>query len=307
MKFLVIIRTFVCVVQLKGFSPAARELNIETSTVSRHVALLEQDLRVSLFNRSTRGLSLTEAGKLFYPRAVALLEQWEEARSLTSGLNERPAGLLRISMPPSFGRMHIMPHVNAFLQGNPDISLEILFSDELVDLIESSIDLSIRIGPLPDSTMHARRVASHHRYACAAPAWIAGRGAEVTMDCTGTNAPELLMLSHINRSCWYARRENTGDAWRRVPANFRFSCNDDEALYQACLQGGGIAILPDWLITGDLRENRLMRLFPDWEFSLYRDETAIQFVYPRKKIVASKVRSFIDFYITRIGCLNETI
>lgn len=288
MNFLVMIRTFVCAVQLKGFSSAARELNIETSTVSRHVALLEQDLRVALFNRSTRGLSLTEAGKLFYPRAMALLEQWEEARSLTSRLNERPAGFLRICVPSSFGRMHIMPHVNAFLQCNPDISLEILFSDEPVDLIESRIDLGIHIGPLPDSTMHARRVASHHRYACAAPAWIAARGAEVTMECTDANAPELLMLSLVNRSGWYARKENTGDAWKRVPANFRFSSNDDEVLYQACLQGEGIAILPDWFITGDLRENRLIRLFPDWEFSLYRDETAIQSCIRGKKSLPVK-------------------
>ncbi|MTH46831.1 LysR family transcriptional regulator [Intestinirhabdus alba] len=300
MNFFAAITTFVSAAELKSFSAAAKELNIETSTVSRHVALLEADLRVALFNRSTRGLSLTEAGKLFYSRATQLLAQWEETRSLTSALNKRPAGLLRLSAPRAFGRRHIMPFVEAFLQQNPDISLDISFCDEQVDLIESRQDLRIHIGPLPDSTMHARQLAPQYRYACATPAWAERHRETLKGDPAAAN-PDILMFSRLHGNGWYARTAGTDEEWQRYPASFRISSNDEDALHEACLQGAGIAILPDWLIADDLRTQRLQRVLPEREFSLHRAESAVWFVYPRKKIVASKVRSFIDFYVDRLG------
>lgn len=299
MNLFAAITTFVHAAELKSFSAAAKDLNIETSTVSRHVALLETDLHVALFNRTTRGLSLTEAGKLFYSRATQLLEQWEETRSLTSALNSQPAGLLRLSVPRAFGHRHIMPFTEEFLRQNPAISLDISFNDEQVDLIEAEKDLRIHIGPLPDSTMHARRLAAQFRYACAAPSWIA-MNKEVVMGSAST-PPQILMFSRLHGNGWYTRIAGSDDEWQHFPASFRMSSNDEEAIYNACLQGSGIAVLPDWLIADDLRAHRLVKVLPDQEFSLHRSESAIWFVYPRKKIVASKVRSFIDFYVTKLG------
>lgn len=292
------IRTFVSAAELNSFSAAAKALNIETSTVSRHVADLEADLRIALFNRSTRGLTLTEAGRLFYTHAAQLLLQWEEARSLTSALNERPAGLLRLSVPSAFGRLHVMPLVDEFLRLHPEISLDISFNDDMQDLIESRIDLSIRIGTLPDSTLQARRLASQQRFAWASPEWIA---ANPEPDLGDRQDLQILMFSRLHGDGWYARRTRSGEPWSRVPVNYRFSANDSEALLYACRSGAGIAILPDWLVWRDAREGRLQRVLPEWEFSMYRADTAVWIVYPRKKIVSSKVRSFIDFIVEKTG------
>lgn len=293
------IRTFVSAAELKSFSAASKALNIETSTVSRHVADLEADLRIALFNRSTRGLTLTEAGRLFYSHAAQLLLQWEEARSLTSALNARPAGLLRLSVPSAFGRLHVMPLVDEFLRLHPEISLDITFNDDMQDLIESRIDLSIRIGTLPDSTMHARRLAPQRRFAWASPAWIATHPEPDLVN--GKQDLQILMFSRLHGDGWYARRTDSDEGWSRVPVNYRFSANDSEALLYACRSGGGIAILPDWLVWQDARAGRLQRVLPAWEFSMYRAETAVWIVYPRKKIVSSKVRSFIDFIVEKTG------
>ena len=159
MNHLSAIRTFVSAADYKSFSAAAKALNIEVSTVSRHISELEEYLQVTLFNRSTRGLALTETGAFFYSHAQQLLLQWEETRQLTSALDKQPSGLLRLSVPSTFGRLHVMPFVDEFLRLHPNISLDISFNDEVQDLIEARIDLSIRIGILPDSSIHARKLA----------------------------------------------------------------------------------------------------------------------------------------------------
>lgn len=293
------IRTFVSAAELKSFSAAAKALNIETSTVSRHVADLEADLRIALFNRSTRGLTLTEAGRLFYTHAALLLVQWEEARSQTSALNERPAGLLRLSVPSAFGRMHVMPHVEEFLRLHPEISLDITFNDDLQDLIEARIDVSIRIGTLPDSSLQARRLAPQRRLAWASPTWIAENPAAAL---GGDRADlHILMFSRLHGDGWYARKSGSQDPWARMPVNYRFSANDSEALLYACRSGAGIGILPDWLVWQDVKEGRLRRVLSEWEFSMHRAETAVWIVYPRKKIVSSKVRAFIDYLVAQTG------
>lgn len=299
MNYFAAIRTFVSAAELKSFSAASKELNIETSTVSRHVADLEDDLRIALFNRSTRGLTLTEAGKIFYSHATQLLQQWEEARNLTSALNERPAGLLRLSVPCAFGRRHVMPYVDEFLTLHPEISLDITFSDDVQGLIESRIDLSIRIGTLPDSTMHARKLAPQNRFAWASPEWIAHN--ELPDLTAGQKVPQMLMFSRLHGAGWFARKVNSGNEWARISVNYRFSANDSEALLYACRNGAGIAILPNWLTWQDQKEQRLQRVLPEWEFSMFRAETAIWIVYPRKKIVSSKVRTFIDFMVEKTG------
>ncbi|WP_445336186.1 LysR family transcriptional regulator [Citrobacter koseri] len=296
MNYFAAIRTFVSAAELKSFSAAAKELNIETSTISRHVADLEEDLHIALFNRSTRGLTLTEAGRLFYSHATRLLAQWEEAKNSTSALNKRPAGMLRISVPSAFGRLHVMPFVEEFPHRHPEISLDMTFNDDVQDLIESRIDLSIRIGILPESTMHARKLAPQKRYAWASPEWIA-RHSPTDLG----PGQQMLMFSRLHGEGWYARKEGTGDEWARIAVNYRFIANDSEALLYACRNGSGIAVLPDWLVCNDLQERRLQRVFPEWEFSMLRAETAIWIVYPRKRIVSSKVRSFIDFLVEKTG------
>ncbi|TDQ26770.1 LysR family transcriptional regulator [Raoultella sp. BIGb0149] len=303
MNHLSAIRTFVSAADHKSFSAAAKALNIEVSTASRHISELEEYLQVTLFNRSTRGLTLTETGDFFYSHARQLLLQWEEARHLTSALDKHPSGLLRISVPSTFGRLHVMPFVDEFLRLHPNISLDISFNDEIQDLIEARIDLSIRIGVLPDSSIHARKLASQTRAAWASPRWIAQNSPPVVPGADGDGQKEMniVMFSRLHGAGWYTRRAGSEDEWQRIPINYRLSVSDSAAMLYACCNHGGIAILPNWLSREEEEKGHIQRVFPDWEFSMFPSETAIWMLYPQKRILPHKVRTFIDFMVEKVG------
>src|SRR5262249_28037969 len=152
MDYFAALRTFVRSVQLGSLSKAAAEERAKVSTMSRHISALEADLGIALLNRSTHRLHLTEAGRTLYTHAVQLLAGLDEARAETASLNRSPRGLLRLNMPGAFGRLHIMPHISAFLTDYPDIQLDVTLTDAMVDLIEAGADLAIRIAALTDSS-----------------------------------------------------------------------------------------------------------------------------------------------------------
>lgn len=303
MNHLSAIRTFVSAADHKSFSAAAKALNIEVSTASRHISELEEYLQVTLFNRSTRGLALTETGEFFYSHAQQLLLQWEETRQLTSALDKHPSGLLRISVPSTFGRLHVMPFVDEFLRLHPNISLDISFNDEIQDLIEARIDLSIRIGVLPDSSIHARKLASQTRSAWASPQWIAENRPGATPGAEGAGQPQMniVMFSRLHGAGWYTRQVGSEEEWQRIPINYRLSVSDSAAMLYACVNHTGIAILPNWLSRQAEEQGLIQRVFPDWEFSMFPSETAIWMLYPQKRILPHKVRTFIDFMIEKVG------
>ena len=176
MDYLSAMRSFVRAVDLGSYSKAADEMDVKVSTVSRHVGGLEADLGVALLNRSTRGLHPTEAGVTFYDRAVVILAEVEDARLAASAFNRRPMGLLRVSLPPTFGRRHVVPHLKDFSALYPDIRLDLSLSETTVDLIDAGIDVAIRIGALPDSSLVARRLAPNQRRLVASPDYIARNG-----------------------------------------------------------------------------------------------------------------------------------
>ncbi|MGG8242820.1 LysR substrate-binding domain-containing protein [Klebsiella aerogenes] len=299
MNHLSAIRTFVSAADYKSFSAAAKALNIEVSTVSRHISELEEYLQVTLFNRSTRGLALTETGAFFYSHAQQLLLQWEETRQLTSALDKQPSGLLRLSVPSTFGRLHVMPFVDEFLRLHPNISLDISFNDEVQDLIEARIDLSIRIGILPDSSIHARKLASQTRSAWASPQWIAENRPSAT---PGVDHQQIniVMFSRLHGAGWYTRKMGSKDEWQRIPIHYRLSVSDSAAMLYACVNHTGIAILPNWLSQQAEEQGLIQRVFPEWEFSMFPSETAIWMLYPQNRRVPHKVRAFIDFMVEKI-------
>ncbi len=169
MDTLAAMKSFVRAVELGSFSRAAEEAGAKVSTVSRHVGALEADLGAALLNRSTHGLHLTEVGTAFYEQAKRIVFDVQEARSLANSLNGAPQGVLRINMPAAFGRLHVMPHLAAFLAAYPAIRVDATLADARVDLVEAGVDVAIRIGALPDSRLVARRLAPHRRIACTSP------------------------------------------------------------------------------------------------------------------------------------------
>jgi len=300
--YLAAMRAFVRAADLGSFSKAADELDVKVSTVSRYVSSLESDLGAALLNRSTRALHLTEAGAAFYERAVVILAEVEDARSATTALNARPQGLLRVGMPGAFGRRHVVPHLADFCELYPDIRLDISLSESTVDLIEAGLDVSVRIGALPDSSLVARRLAAHERLLVASPEYLRQQGLP--------HEPADL-VGHL---CLRFDRQWRDDVWFQHPSESppedaepvkiagRFRANDSEALLQAARDGLGVALLPTWILSDDLRSGGLVPLITQRRWSIAPGPApAIQAVYPPKKTISPKVRAFVDFIAARFA------
>lgn len=302
MDYLAAMRAFVRAVDLGSFSRAAEEQDVKVSTVSRYVSLLEADLGVALLNRSTRSLHLTEAGSAFYDRAIAILDEVEEARQSTSALNAHPQGLLRVALPGAFGRCHVVPHMAAFQALYPDIRLDLHLSEELLDVIASGMDIAIRIGALPDSTLIARRLAPHRRLVVASSAYLDRYGMPET---PADLADHFCLLFALQaKDAWFFKAPGeTQEAEVKVKGRFR--ANDSDVLLRAALDGLGLALLPAWLVIDALESGALKTVLEPWRWSIIPgSDRAIWGVYPPKKTLSPKVRAFLDFMADRLAALH---
>jgi DNA-binding transcriptional LysR family regulator len=302
MDYLAAMRAFVRAVELGSFSKAARELDVKVSTVSRYVSGLETDLAAALLNRSTRALRLTEAGTAFYERAAVILADVEDARLETTALNARPQGLLRIGAPGAFGRRHVAPHLKEFRVLYPDIRVDLSLAEATVDLIDSGLDVAVRIGALPDSSLVARRLAEHRRLLVASPVYLERHGApRVPVDLGAHRC--LLFSIQWRDDAWFHRPQDRPSA-QAAPVEIRgdVRANDSDVLLQAARDGLGVGLLPTWILTDDLQSGRLQPLMTDRRWSIAPGpEPAIHAVYAPKKTVSPKVRAFLDFIATRFG------
>jgi DNA-binding transcriptional LysR family regulator len=300
MDYFAAVRAFICAAELQSFSKTANEMAVKTSTISRYVSELEKDLGIALFNRSTRGLVLTEGGKLFREHALVALQALDDARQITSSLNLTPQGLLRVTMPSAFGRQHIVPHLPAFMRRYPDIDLDIVSTDEKLNMIEASIDVAIRIGVLADSSLMAKRIAPHRRIVCGSPAYFERSGMPRLPD--DLAAHDVLRLPLLPNDKWsFTRVVDAQASPVQVELQGRLRADDSEAVLELAVAGCGLALLPTWLAATALREGRLQHALPEWEARTGRAEPAVWAVYPPKKVVSSKVRAFVDFYAEVIG------
>lgn len=309
MDYFAAVRAFLHAAELGSFSKAAAQMEIKTSTVSRHINELEADLGIALFNRSTRGLVLTEGGQVFRTHALTAVESLDEARQSASSLNASPKGVLRVTMPASFGRRHVVPHLPEFLTRYPHIDVDAVVTDEPLNIIEARIDLAIRIGALPDSQLVARRLAEHRRIVCASPAYAKRHGVPASPDELAAHTALRFALAPDDK--WILVKRGDVTASKRtsharnhevaVQLQGRIRVNDTDALLELAIAGCGIALLPAWSVGDALRQGQLMRLLPDWEAQTSRAAPAVWAVYPPKKTVSSKVRAFLDFYAARFA------
>ncbi|MGV2293237.1 LysR family transcriptional regulator [Trinickia sp. YCB016] len=308
MDYFAAIRAFLSAAELGSFSKAAARIEVKTSTVSRYITELERDLGIALFNRSTRGLVLTEGGRVFREQAVVVVKSLEEAREVTSSLNSSPRGLLRVTMPCSFGRRHVIRHLPEFMDRYPKIDVDVVMTDEVLNIIKSGIDLAIRIGVLPDSQLMARQLAAHRRVVCASPAYVAQHGAPGSPADLAAHAA--LRFSRVEDDRWLLiNRVHTKQEAVSVTLRGRLRLDDTEAVLDLAMAGRGVALLPTWAIGDALRDGKLVQLLPEWEAQPARAAAAVWAVYPPKKTVSSKVRAFIDFYtavFNREGCFDAT-
>lgn len=285
--------TFARVVEAKSFAKAARQIGASKSRVSKAIAKLERSLHARLLNRSTRGLSLTEAGAAFFEHCRRIADEAQRAVEAVNQLHSEPRGVLRLTAPVAFGTLHVAPALPEFLSRHPDLAIDVTVTDRLVDLIEEGYDVAIRIVREPDLNLVARKLAPVRRVACATPEYFRRCGVPKTpQDLKRHNCLHYTYFGAQNE--WHFKGPG-GDI--SVPLSGDLRINDDEALSQAVLGGLGVALLPTFIIGKELQAGRLQAVLSDY-VPLDRH---IYAVYLPSIHLPPKVRTFIDFLRTRFG------
>jgi DNA-binding transcriptional LysR family regulator len=279
---------FVRVAETRSFSEAARRLGASKSAVSRHVAALEAELGVRLFHRTTRSLTLTEAGRAYVEQVSRILGELEAADASISRLQAAPRGRLRVSTPMSFGILHLAQAIPDFLTRYPEVEIDLSLSDRFVDLVEEGYDLAVRIGRLAESSLIARRLAPIHMVVCASPDYLAARGRPAV--------PEDL----ARHDCLRYRSEAAAESWAfvtpegkplSVDVAGRVRANNGDTLRMAALKGLGLAYLPTFIVGGDLQAGTLVSVLTGHMPA----DMAAYAVYPTTRHLSLKVRAFVDF------------
>jgi DNA-binding transcriptional LysR family regulator len=283
-------QAFVAIVDKGSFVRAADTLNISKAAISRQVADLEQRLGIRLLNRTTRKLSLTDEGQLFYMRCTDLLNGLEEAESELSLRRGEPSGHLRVSAPVTFGISHLAPLWGKFLQQHPKISMEVSLSDRTVDLVEDGFDLAVRISRVPHPTFIARKLASTKMMLCASPAYLKRHG-------TPKQPHDIADHNVISYTYWSSK-----DEWEFTHANGRVEvvktrprlhANSGDTCVAAALQDQGIVMQPDFLVYDALCKGKLKQLMKDYQTV----ELGIYAIYTSRRQLSLKLRSLIDFLV----------
>jgi DNA-binding transcriptional LysR family regulator len=284
---------FARVAETRSFSAAARSLGMSKSLVSKHVTQLEKSLGARLLNRTTRTMSLTEAGAVFYEHCTRIVEELEEAKLAVSRLHAEPRGVLKITASVAFGTLHIAPALPEFLAAFPDLTIDMVITDRLVDLAEEGFDLAVRITHAPGESLVARRLAAVNRIVCATPDYFVRRGVpRAPFDLVHHNC---LTYTYFDLLGPWRFRGPDGEISVPISGNLRL--NDDEALSQAVLGGLGVALLPTFIVGRDLQAGRLQSVLSDY----IPLEQHIYAVYLPNRHLSVKVRAFIDFLLKRFG------
>jgi DNA-binding transcriptional LysR family regulator len=281
---------FARVVAAGSMSAAARELGLSPPVISKRIKALEERLGTRLLQRTTRQLALTEAGKGFHERITTILAAVDEAEAWVSRRAAVARGTLKVSAPTSFGRLHIAPHLLAFMQRYPDILVDLSLSDAFVDVVGEGYDVAIRIADMADTSLVAKRLAPNHRVLCAAPEYLAAMGQPASLEALARHR----LLLH------------NGDTWRlegpEGPVSVRVDSavrtNSSEVVREAVLTGIGIALRSTWDVGPDIRDGRLQVVLPAYHAS---SRVAVWAVYPSRRHLAQKVRVFMDFLAERYG------
>ncbi len=283
---------FVGIVEAGSISGAAERLGLPKSAVSRRLAELEARLGVSLIQRTTRRLNLTDSGRAFYARCVAILADLDEAETAVSQAHGSLKGGLKVALPLAFGLLHLAPLIQEFMTLHPDVRFELDFNDRQIDLMQEGFDLAIRIATLEDSSLIARRLAPICHVLCASPGYLAKHGAPNV----AADLARHVCLAYSNErdpGLWAYHGPDGQAGTVRVPV--RLAASSGEFLMRAALADEGLLLLPTFYVHEALRTGQLLKLLPDhtWpELSAYA-------VYPPTRHLSSRVRALIDFLVER--------
>jgi len=281
---------------------AARALDLDPSSVSRTVAAVEAELGIRLFQRTTRKLTVTEAGQHFLRRIRPLIDEMDVAFEDAQGRRSQPSGMLRLTASVAYSAEVIVPLLTGFQDAYPDVSVELQSTDVNVDLVENGIDLAIRLAPSPSGDLISSRLATTRYMAVASPHYLKGRDVGPAPSCLSElNCLQYSLPGFANRWLFRSGSEQAVD----VPISGSLAASNALVLRNAARQGMGVALLADWLVDRDLRDGRLVELFPGTYGALTEFDTAAWALYPTRSYLPRKVRVMIDYLRTHMADERE--
>lgn len=296
MERLTAMAVFAKIAETKSFSGAAARLGLSKSAASKHITRLERDLKARLINRTTRRLSLTEVGTIFYEHCARMLAEAEAAELAVSRLYAEPRGVVRVTSPAAFGHVQIAPAIPDLIARHPELVVQLALNDRPVDLAEEGFDVAIRVTDRLPPNVVARKLMTVRWIACAAPGYLQKHGTPRAPQ--ELKAHNCLFYSFLESSIEWRFHSRQGDARVRVAGNF--TANNSEAIREAALKGLGIALLPSFLVGPDLADGRLKQVLTGHEVegALPDDVYAI---YLPTRYVSPKLRAFVDFFVERFA------
>jgi DNA-binding transcriptional LysR family regulator len=282
----------VAAVEAGSLSAAGRRLDMPLATVSRKVAELEAHLKTRLLNRSSRKLTLTDAGEAYLQACRRILDAVDEAERSATGEYKAPKGDLIVSAPILFGRLHVLPVAVEFLAAFPDVDMHMIFSDRMVNLIEERVDLAVRIGDLPDSSLLARRIGSIGRVVCASPTYLERRGAPETP--ADLREHDCITFEGLTSAARWSFGRKEGEP--PVAVRSRLTVNTAEAAIDAATAGVGIARVLSYQVADAVRTGALVVVLREFEPAPW----PVNLVYTGGRFLPLKVRAFLDFAAPRL-------
>ncbi|MGA7328697.1 MAG: LysR family transcriptional regulator [Rhodomicrobium sp.] len=281
---------FARVVTAGSMSAAGRELDLSPAVVSKRISHLEGRLGTRLFHRTTRQLQLTETGRGFYERVVQILAKVQEAEAFVSSGHESAGGMLKVTVPTSFSRLHVAPYIGRFREQHPGLELEIIVTDQILDIVREGIDVAVRVSELDDSSLVAKKLAPCRKVFCASPEYLKKHGTPKTLAELGEHN-----VIAENSLPWGLQGPD-GVSSLRPSSEVR--TNSSDIALQAVISGAGLGFRPTYEIRDELLTKRLVHILPQ-----YREapSAAVYAVYPDKQFIPARLRVFVDFLMAAYG------
>ncbi len=285
------LRLFVRIASTQNISLAGSELGLSPPVASTHISKLEKELGVKLIHRTTRKVSLTEEGRAFLPHAEEVLDAVDLAKASVGSGSFTPQGTIRVTAPSSFGNMHIVPALKGFIETYPNLKVDLRLSDNVIDMVEGGFDIAIRNASLNDSSLVARKLASDKRVVCASPDYIKQYGEPKTpQDVLNHECINLIGIDN-----WLFETPNGP---QKIKTRGAIRIDNGVSVRDICVSGAGLTISSVWCAYQELNDGRLVEVLKD--YALISD-TAIWAMYPSSRLLAPKVRAFIDYFIKYYG------
>lgn len=282
------ISEFVHVAEAESFTKAAKKLAISTAQVSRQISALEKRLHIKLFYRTTRRVSLTQEGSIFYQHCRGVLDGLDAAERAVSNLQSRPQGKIKLTAPVTYAERKILPLLNTFLRQHSGVQISANLTNQQLDLIEEGYDIAIRLGKLPDSSLMAKRLSNRKNYVCASPAYIDRNGVPHSLSELAAHNCLLGTLDH------WRFKENGRQKLLRVSGNL--VCNSGAGLLDASLKGLGLVQLPDYYVESHIQQGSLLTVLDNYA----ETGEGVWAVYPHNRQVSPKIRLLVDHLVENL-------